>query len=79
MKEGALSLSGACLRASAFNMIGFESARSCASLMSALAKDFDAIIVGPRVAGSAAAILLARAAFPSFRFARLMAAASRAA
>jgi hypothetical protein len=35
--------------------------------MSALAKDFDAIIVG------------ARAAFPSFRFARLMAAASRAA
>jgi len=57
--------------------------------MSALAKDFDAIIVGARVAGSAAAILLARdghrvllidkAAFPSFRFARLMAAASRAA
>lgn len=111
-------------------MIGFESARSCASLMSALAKDFDAIIVGARVAGSAAAILLARdaelmryynasvrvsrilaldqgsrlahraanreqwaademirfaqmvtprAAFPSFRFARLMAAASRVA
>jgi flavin-dependent dehydrogenase len=57
--------------------------------MTALAKDFDAIIVGARVAGSAAAIFLARDgrrgllidkdAFPSFRFARLMAASSRAA
>ncbi|WP_331961454.1 hypothetical protein [Candidatus Binatus sp.] len=57
--------------------------------MSALAKDFDAIIVGalaPKwfsTAGGnsipAAQMLTPRAAFPSFKFARLMAAASRAA
>ncbi|HEY9157683.1 MAG TPA: hypothetical protein VIO10_07075 [Candidatus Binatus sp.] len=54
-----------------------------------MAKDFDAIIVGalaPKwfsTAGGnsipAAQMLTPRAAFPSFKFARLMAAASRAA
>jgi len=52
--------------------------------MSNSAKDFDAIIVGARVGAADemirfAQMLTPRAAFPSFRFARLMATASRAA
>src|SRR5271168_5061989 len=44
----------------AVNMIGFRSPRNRATSMSESPKHFDAIIVGARVAGTAAAILLAR-------------------
>ena len=47
--------------------------------MSGLAKNFDAIIVGADEMIRFAQMLTPRAAFPSFRFARLMAQASRAA
>ncbi len=48
------------LRACAFNMIGFDRREASRTVMSESSKNFDAIIVGARVAGSAAAILLAR-------------------
>jgi menaquinone-9 beta-reductase len=48
------------LRACAFDMIGFDRREASRTLMSESAKNFDTIIVGARVAGSAAAILLAR-------------------
>jgi flavin-dependent dehydrogenase len=48
------------LRACAFNVIGFNRGEASRILMSESAKNFEVIIVGARVAGSAAAILLAR-------------------
>jgi menaquinone-9 beta-reductase len=60
LKEGALSFGGVCLRARALNMIGFDRRELARSFMAEPATTLDAIIVGARVAGSAAAILLAR-------------------